>query len=321
MVRAWVNILVVTTFSVQEKNNIHIVHGVLQGLKESAKSFFSEALIEYTHVEDGIEKIKEFKPDIVILFGTALKDSIDFGALSYLAKEHGSVMVFWATDEPYEFDARYRFIEYFDHIFINDFGTCPYYFKDEKVHHLPLAACIKNDYREMSKERDIDFFFCGYPYKNRRLAIQDLCNVIDPRKVTLSSGDWGVEGCNYVDVRTHKELVDYYSRSKFVINIGRTYNLANDYYSLTATTPGPRTFEAALAGCAQVYISNSPEIYSYYHDSKEIIVMNDVRDVASLCSNDSDWIDISYMAQKRTLKEHLYVNRADVMLGIITDCS
>lgn len=316
-----IRILLITTFSVKAKNNLHIVQGVLEGLEEAMSAFLQKSSVEYTHVEDAYFKIEKFKPALTIVFGSAIRDDVDFGTLTALAKRSESKTVFWVTDDPYEFDARNRFVEYFDLILTNDFGTQPYYFDDRKVHHLPLAASEKNDYREIDTKRDIEYFFCGYPYQNRKVVMQDLCKVIDPSQLTLSRGDWGIDGCNYVEVNSHEELIDFYVRSKYVLNVGRTYNLANSYYSINPTTPGPRTFEAALAGSVQIYISPSPEISEYYLPSEEILITENVESVPGLIQDmfksKNDWESVARAAQKRTLKDHLYKNRVSVLINLL----
>ena len=102
----------------------------------------------------------------------------------------------------------------------------------------------------------------------------------------------------------------------------RTYNIANDYFSITATTPGPRTFEAALAGAAQIYISNGMEIENYYDINTEIVLSHDVREVADIINqglSSRNYLDIAKAAQDRTIEEHLYTERVKAMFKLMRE--
>ncbi|WP_273403670.1 CgeB family protein [Actinobacillus porcinus] len=314
----YLNILVVSTFNRSATGNQHIINGVVEGILESGVP-----LVEYCFVENVIYKVEAFSPRMVLFLGPGVREDVDYGSITSYLKFRGVKSVFWITDDPYEFDSSYRYAKYFDVIFTNDLGTLPYYFHARNVHHLPLAASKNNDYRKIQESgKDIDLFFCGYPYKNRKVIMEELCKYINPNHLVLSIGDWNIEGASYIDVNNHEELINLYARCKYVINVGRTYNIANDYFSITATTPGPRTFEAALAGAAQIYISNGMEIENYYDINTEIVLSHDVREVADIINqglSSRNYLDIAKAAQDRTIEEHLYTERVKAMFKLMRE--
>lgn len=317
------NILIVSTFNRNATGNHHIIHGVIEGVLESSVSPIQKTVVEYCFVEHVIYKVDSFFPKMVLFLGPGVREDIDFGSITaYLRSRHVKT-AFWITDDPYEFDSSYRYGKYFDFIFTNDLGTLPYYFNIQNVHHLPLAASKHHDYREIREnKKDIDLFFCGYPYKNRKSIIEELCKYVKPKQLVLSAGDWNIDGVSYINVKSHEELINLYARCKYVINMGRTYNIANEYFSISATTPGPRTFETALAGAAQIYISNGMEIENYYDINTEIVLSHDVREVASIVNKgfvSKDYLDIAKASQDRTIKDHLYVARVEQIFKLMKE--
>jgi len=94
--------------------------------------------------------------------------------------------------------------------------------------------------------------------------------------------------------------------------------LANDRYKLDPSTPGPRTFEAAMAGSAQIYFVESLEVEEYYADGKEILLVDDVKDLKQILVNyldaPQDILAIGKAAQARTLQQHTYKHRVSHIL-------
>ena len=102
------------------------------------------------------------------------------------------------------------------------------------------------------------------------------------------------------------------------INIGRNFNLANNRFQLDPSTPGPRTFEAAMSGSVQLYFSDSLEIADYFTPNKEILLFDSPNSfklhIEKMLDQPEEAKNIALTAQKRALNEHTYENRCRQLL-------
>jgi spore maturation protein CgeB len=103
-----------------------------------------------------------------------------------------------------------------------------------------------------------------------------------------------------------------------VLNLGRDFDFGNERYRLPATTPGPRTFEAAMAGCVQLYFVTGLEIEDYFTPDREILLFDHTSEVPhileSILSDPDRALEIARAAQNRALKDHSYTARARSIL-------
>ena len=60
--------------------------------------------------------------------------------------------------------------------------------------------------------------------------------------------------------------------------MGRTASAANNRCQLDASTPGARTFEAAMAGSCQLLFTDSLEVMDYFEVGEEILLFDDTED-------------------------------------------
>lgn len=268
------------------------------------------------------QHITIFKPTVVVLFGSCMPDESKYGALRRACEDVGAVMVFWLHDDPYEFDFNYRAELFADYIFTNDKWAARHYDSD-RVYHLPMAASYKNHFREINSEKDIDIFFCGVGFENRIRLVNDLSKVLAKCDSQIFGDNWPQDKYRITkNIRiNNSDLPDYYSKSKVTLNIGRHLNLANSRYMLPASTPGPRTFEAAMAGTVQLYFVESLEIEEYYMPQEEILLFdnpNQFEEIIDLfLNNDRKLNNIAHNAQVKTMERHTYKNRAEAMLNVI----
>jgi spore maturation protein CgeB len=118
---------------------------------------------------------------------------------------------------------------------------------------------------------------------------------------------------------TVSDLCDIYASSLCTVNIGRDFDLANERYRLTAATPGPRTFEAAMAGAAQLYFASSLEIVEYFTPGTEIALIDSADDAAAWLerfrADPASNREMRTLSQRRALREHTYANRAATLLS------
>jgi spore maturation protein CgeB len=103
------------------------------------------------------------------------------------------------------------------------------------------------------------------------------------------------------------------------LNIGRRFNLANNKYQLEPTTPGPRTFEAAMAGGLQCVYLESLELADYFTFGEEVLVFDSTYElkvlVEELRSDKLARMRLAEKSQARAIKDHTYAARAKVILN------
>jgi|APSaa5957512535_1039671.scaffolds.fasta_scaffold31250_2 spore maturation protein CgeB len=267
----------------------------------------------------------EIKPDLVLSFGSCMPDDADYFALRYSCDKSGSLLAFWLHDDPYEFDYNYKVIDVADFIFSNDKWAALHY-NHTRAYHLPLAASKFAHYKPLNNDKEIDIFFCGVAFQNRIRLITDLEKTLANYKTTILGDQWPKDLLPLAKNKrlTNNELSEAYARSKLTLNVGRDFHYANDRYSLVPSTPGPRTFEAAMAGTTQIYFVESLEIEEYYTPNKEIILFNSADEFEELVNSFIDGslgaADIQMAAQERTINEHTYYSRAETMLKVIENC-
>ena len=271
------------------------------------------------YVEDVIETLN---PDVLLLFGSCMPDDIGYYRIRNLCDRFGVLLVFWLHDDPYEFDYNYKIIEIADAIFSNDKWSSIHY-EHDNIYHMPLAASKEKHYKPIVDAYERDVFFCGVGFGNRVSLLSDLDCVLKNYKTLILGDNWPKSSASYVQNKriNNALLIDHYASSKFVINIGRCFDYANDKYMLVPSTPGPRTFEAGMAGAIQFYYVESLEIEEYYVDGKEIVLFDSVNDfkqkIECLIDSPEDMLKLRNASQLRTVSDHTYGNRADDILQII----
>jgi spore maturation protein CgeB len=269
------------------------------------------------------DQILRLKPDLTVLVGSALPSVCDYRPLARSARKVNGLLAFWTVEDPYEFDASAKFVDYADFVFTNDLWAANFYDR-ANVCHLPTAASPEH-YRTVKPitDRTLDVFFCGFGYPNRQRFIADALPVLEEYNTVISGENWPASNVKFIKNNRilTKQLADYYSSTKFVLNIGREYSLANARRALVSVTPGPRTFEAAMAGCVQIYYQPSYALDSYFARGEEILTADDVgefRQKLSVMSADPDaYMSMAVRAQERCLREHSYEARARKILDTV----
>jgi len=278
--------------------------------------------VRQTPLDYAPEIVKEYKPNFVLCFGSCMPDTVNYSELVNACHGSGSKLVFWLHDDPYEFDYNYKVIDIADFIFTNDRWSMIHYNHD-KTFHLPLAASKNTHFRPLNRKKEVDIFFCGVAFPNRIRLVNDLQSVMDKYNSRIFGDGWLENSMQFPkNIRLdNSELPDHYSKSLITLNMGRDFHYANDRYKLDPSTPGPRTFEAAMAGTVQLYFVESLEIEDYYQPGTEILLFNSVaefgRIVEDLMSDNKKCLEIASAAQSRTIECHTYYHRAKSMMQII----
>lgn len=290
--------------------NAQVRATIMDGLEDC----FGKGNVIAVHVTTAAAAIDTLKPTLVFAMGSYLPESTYYGEISRAAKKVGAVTTFWATEDPYEQDAHYQISNDFDVIFSCDHWGHHFYQRD-RVFHLPLGACPKLHYVPIDRqvEKTIDVLFCGVAFSSRKEVIGNLMPVLQQLNIRIIGPGWGEMGVGFSDARIEKQqLIDLYSRSRLVLNLGRSLHFENKRFMISPSTPGPRTFEAAAAGAFQVFHEETYELRRYY-DADEIPVFSNRDDferiVRLYLNDDRKRFEMAKKAQERTMKEHLYGNR------------
>lgn len=294
---------------------------IRDSVAEALAARLGERRVHVASLYQAEKQLRHLDSGFVLVFGSVLADESDFTALAHAARQRGFRVVFWLTDDPYEFDACYKFTDFADLVFTNDRWTRSYY-RRTGVFHLPTGASKERYYRTIQRNDaayKIDVFFCGVGFSNRQAIIDGLGPVLARYDTVICGAEWN-ENASYIRNRrlTPEELVSYYHRSRIVLNLARDHSYANDRFKITPSTPGPRTFEAAMVGAFQMIFADRPEVMDYYTLDREIVMFSSLSDfdkkVRYYLANSPDRIRIARAAQARTIRDHQYINRVDELL-------
>jgi spore maturation protein CgeB len=296
--------------------------GIRTYLYDAFVDLLSSHQVASCPLELAATSIEKLKPSLVIAVGSLASDTSDLRSVRRAADLSGSVVAFWLHDDPYEFDYAYKTELSADVVFSNDAWSV-WHYRHPHVHHLPLAAAPSVHWRPFTavEDRDLAVFFCGVAYPNRIDLLRRADDMLCRHAVAILGAGWppGIR-CARNQRLSAAEMADHAQRARLTLNIGRELNIANLRYALPASTPGPRTFEVAQSGSAQLYFAAGLEIIEYFEPESEIILVDSVRDIEKALErayDDPESIEfIARGAQQRALNEHSYRNRAQRMLAI-----
>jgi len=261
------------------------------------------------------------KPQMVLVFGSCMPADTDYLQLYWASKKCESCLAFWLHDDPYEFDYRYKIMAYADYIFTNDRWSCLHY-EHERTYHLPMAASPTAHLRPWVEPKTTDLFFCGVAFPNRVKLIRDIQQLLSQYSVDIIGAEWPTELTYCINRRIDNvELSNRYAQSLLTLNLGRTFNYANEQYCLSASTPGPRTFEAAMAGACQLFFVDGLEIVDYFVPNQEILLFDSVSELSAAMKRLKAEPDIAknigQAAQARCLSDHTYEARIRQLLQLV----
>lgn len=269
--------------------------------------------------ELGVSTLELLRPRLVLCFGSCMPDVSDYGPLRDWCDRFEAKLAFWLHDDPYEFDFAFRATEVADFIFSNDLWATRHY-DHPHSYFLPMAACPIAHSRSWIVNKPNDIFFCGVGFPNRIRILRD----IEPYLATLKCEILGAQWPDSLKIAENKrlgnvEVADKCSASLVTLNMGRDLHLANRRYQLDPSTPGPRTFEAAMAGTVQLCFVDGLEIADYFEIGQEILVFDDPasfrQQVESMFDDPLRAKKIALAARERALKDHTYEQRARQLLA------
>ncbi|MBR8046370.1 glycosyltransferase [Burkholderia multivorans] len=273
-------------------------------------------------LESAATIVRTEAPELIVIFGSCMPSVSYYLEVKQAAVDIGSCVAFWLHDDPYEFDYSQKIIPLADIIFSNDRWSATHY-AHPNVHHLPLAADPDAHFREPAPRKSRDVFFCGVGFPNRVQLLRDCASALRGINVEVMGAEWPADLSFAINRRVaNADLPDLYSTSLITLNIGRRLDLGNERFKLDASTPGPRTFEAAAAGTVQCMFVEGLEINEYYSERDGEILLFDSpgdlrRHIEMLRDDEKRAMEIAVAAQRRTRRDHTYRNRAETILSCV----
>ena len=310
-------ILITSTVPDEHNSNAPLRGYLAQGMRRQCpETRVVEAPFEVT-----FRRIHETRPQLVIAMGGVAVGSVDLRRLRAACDTVDAKLVLWLHDDPFEFDYAWRAENIADAIFTNDSWALQHY-SFPQTFHLPLAGCADTHHRPLlpAAQRDIDLLFCGVAYPNRIAFFREIQHICRRLNCVVLGDGWPPDLDFAVNRRvSREELANLTARALVTLNITRDHNIANRRLDLPPSTPGPRTFETALAGSAQLYLVHGTEIAEYFEPDSEIILIDNVMDtehhLQELRANKTAAVAIAGRAQTRAMKEHCYEHRAAALLA------
>ncbi len=291
---------------------------IVQGLGEVVGG----AAVTTCRYESAARQIRRDRPELVLLVGSCLSDRADYGAVRRACDDVEARLAFWAFEDPFEFDAHVKISGLADFLFSVDRWAAEHYSR-ERVWHLPPAANPRRFGQPMPvawANRTRDVFFCGQGYANRLQLLADLSPTLAHCRAEIFGSGWdlkAVPNARNAELEPN-DISAAYASSRVVLNIGRAASTANARYQLDPSTPGARTFEAAMAGSCQLLFADSLEVLDYFELGSEILLFDSPADfrvqLERLLADGELAQSIGAAARRRALRDHTYAARARTLL-------
>lgn len=313
-----IRVLISSAFPEHLNRNVNIINSIVEGFG----TLIDKDNVMKCSYQDIAQFLEETNYDIVLLIGSCMPDVVDYTKIKKLCKQYQTKLCFWLHDDPYEFDFAYRVEQVADYIFSNDSVCCQHY-SHPNVFHLPLAASEMMHFRPIKIQPEYDLFFCGYAYPNRIRFFETLYTQLLQFKCCILGDGWPshLKGLCENERIDNEAFIDYCNNSLVTLNLGRNFDLANKKYSISPSTPGPRTFEAAMAGAVQAYYVDSLEIMDYFNPNQQILLFDSCNDlieiIQKLKNNPQRSQSIRLASQKKAQSCHTYTKRVEKLLGIV----
>ena len=300
--------------------NCHRVSDLVEGFT----SVLGAAEVAGTTIEFADQRVAESGPELVVVVGSCLPDCCDYSQLRHACDQAGCTLAFWMQEDPFEFDAHVKILDYADYIFTNDRWAAEHYVHP-RVEHLPLAASPRRHALGASSSHSVprhDVFYYGAGYENRKQVVRDLQSILAGVQAAVRGSQWGNEMpamCRDMTIEDDA-LPAWYASARVVVNLPRDWHVANRNF-LVPSTPGPETFAAAMAGACQMVFVNSLEVLDYFTLDKEVLLFDGPRDfqeqLMALLADPARCATIGAAARARCLRDHTYAARARRLLQCV----
>jgi glycosyltransferase involved in cell wall biosynthesis len=232
----------------------------------------------------------------------------------------------WFTDDPYVRTSNLAVSGMFDTVFTNDSASVSAY--GVKGLHLPFAADRDAGRDPLEEGLLYDLFFLGTAWPNRVDYVRRLLAACAGRrrlKVGLPTNPYlppfslPVPRSDYDWKAAQSEFVEFAHHSVATLTLHRTF--ATGGADAAAATPGPRLFETALAGTAQIVDDGLDEVATYYEPGRELLLARDPEEcmahVERLCRDPGERARLARTARERTLAHHTYDHRVERIIDVV----
>ncbi|GAJ27627.1 glycosyltransferase family protein [Acidomonas methanolica] len=235
-------------------------------------------------------------------------------------------MILWTFEDPFMRDFNVDNSSLFDFVFTND-PSCAEYYKG-KGFYLPLAASRSIHERKIKATDDLDYdiFFAGTMWPNRVRTLRHVIAAFPEARLKLIC-----PGNDYLpplpaDLAalaiqrpvSHEAFIDFANASAVTLTMFRDYASHGDVSQ--ATAPGPRFYELALAGTAQVVEAPETMAATFFEDVTGAVLTRDIDGVVEaigrFLSDRTARRKAAQSAQKAVLDRHLYENRLKQMAEV-----
>ncbi len=262
--------------------------------------------------------------DLLLITGSIADPSVDLAWLVGRARGEQTRVAFWLHDDPYEFDLHWRLDGLHCPVFSNEPNCLPYYPASCRPRALALAASPLDDLpgpgAAEGEDPEVDLGFCGVAFPQRVAMLRQL--LAAGFSLACWGDGWPDDLAGAVNLRLGPlGLRALYRRCRLVLNLGREVAIANRRHQIASSTPGPRTFEAALLGAVQLHLGQSPRIGRYYAPEQGVIAASCIEEVGKLLERaqaDPGWRrHLGAAAARHTRRHHLYRHRCHDLLAAL----
>ncbi len=228
-------------------------------------------------------------------------------------------MVLWLFEDPFMLDYNIQNIDLFDHIFTNDPACVGAY--GGKGHYLPLAASHRFHFRAIKPDAELDYdiFFAGTMWPNRIRSLRRIIGAFPDARLKLVCptneylpplpSDLARRAIQWPI--SHESFVDFANASRVTLTMFRDYASHGD--AGEAAAPGPRLYELALAGTAQVVECSEAMDRAHFDATPGVEVVSDsaqlVEAVRRLLESPTLRAERAVQTQRQVAEAQLYTHR------------
>lgn len=235
-------------------------------------------------------------------------------------------MILWTFEDPFMKDFNVENSGLFDFVFTND-PSCAAAYRG-KGHYLPLGASRWLHTRPVrpASDCDYDIFFAGTMWPNRVQTLRRVITAFPQARLKLicPSNDYlpplpdDIAELAIQRPVSHEAFIDFANASRVTLTMFRDY--ASHGTVSQATAPGPRLFELALAGAAQVVETAPGMERDYFEVLQGISLADDAEGVVQAIArflNDPVGRDRAAQAAQNSAEQlHLYEKRLEQIRDI-----
>lgn len=295
--------------------NFYIVLSILAALKRSERV----GRVDLLQYDDLNSRLTASNYDLLIaLDGEQLNGPIFARAVRCVRTS-----ALWVWEDPYERRVNVANAALFDVVFTNDLGSVRAY--GDKGCFLPLAGAEEMPVVQDDAHLAHDLFFAGSAWPNRVTFLRRLTREMPElsTKIVLQYNP-GVPRAfldrpesEYAGSISHQEFLALANRSRVTLTLHRRFS--GDGQKRAATSPGPRLFEVALAGGAQLVDANGVATERFFKPESEVKLFSGFDDfkqsLKEVLADPEKRFELASRAQERARREHGFDQRVETLLA------